>query len=116
MSERTDLVEQMYRAFNERDLSAMLSAMHPEVDWPNGWKGGRLNGRDAVRHYWQEQWSEVDSKVTALALREAGGRVEVAVRQWGHDHEGKLLFDEQVRHIYEFEDDLIGRMTIEAPE
>ena len=30
----------------------MLAAMHPAVDWPNGWEGGRVAGREEVRSYW----------------------------------------------------------------
>jgi hypothetical protein len=27
--------------------------MHPEVDWPNAWEGGRVVGHAAVRDYWR---------------------------------------------------------------
>ena len=35
--------------------------MTPDVDWANGWEGGRVVGRDAVRDYWQRQWAAIDS-------------------------------------------------------
>jgi hypothetical protein len=44
-----ELLTALYDAFNARDLDAALAAMHPEVDWPNGWEGGRVFGRDDGR-------------------------------------------------------------------
>ena len=44
-AERADSVRALYQSFNERDLDAVLAAMAPDVDWPNGWEGGRLLGR-----------------------------------------------------------------------
>ena len=57
----------LYAAFNSRDTDTLLGQMHPDVDWPNGWEGGRVHGREAVREYWTRQWDEVDSRVTPTA-------------------------------------------------
>jgi hypothetical protein len=38
-----------YVAFNARDIDAVLAQMTADVDWPNAWEGGRVQGRDAVR-------------------------------------------------------------------
>ena len=53
----------MYAAFNERDIDGVLDAMTPDVDWPNGWEGGRVLGREAVRDYWSRQWAQIDPRV-----------------------------------------------------
>jgi ketosteroid isomerase-like protein len=45
----------LYSAFNARDVDACLAAMAPDVDWANGWEGGRVIGRAAVRDYWERQ-------------------------------------------------------------
>ena len=37
-------------AFNARDLDAAIALMHPEVDWPNAWEGGRVSGYPNVRY------------------------------------------------------------------
>jgi hypothetical protein len=42
-----DLLLTIYAAFNRRDIDAVLTALHPEVDWPNGMEGGRVYGREA---------------------------------------------------------------------
>ena len=39
----------IYRAFNDRDADWLLEQMTEDVDWPNGWEGGRVLGRAAVR-------------------------------------------------------------------
>lgn len=106
----------MYAAFNARDLDELLAAMGDDVDWPNAWEGGRLRGRDAVRDYWLRQWSEIDPRVEPLDVAMLpDGRVVVTVRQVVHSHTGELLSDGRVSHVYELEDGLIARMTVEEP-
>ena len=52
MISKSSLVERVYEAFNARDIDTVLGALHPDVDWPNGWESGRIVGRDGVRDYW----------------------------------------------------------------
>jgi hypothetical protein len=37
--------------------------MTDDIDWPNGWEGGRVSGKDAVRAYWTRQWAEIDPHI-----------------------------------------------------
>jgi ketosteroid isomerase-like protein len=104
-----------YQAFNERDVAAVLEAMHPDVDWPNAWEGGRVVGRDAVREYWTRQFREISSKVEPDSFtEEPDGTVTVLVHQVVHDAKsGELLSDSSVRHRYWFtEDGLVARMEV----
>jgi ketosteroid isomerase-like protein len=104
----------LYAAFNERDVDTALAGMTPDVDWANGWEGGRVVGREAVRDYWRRQWAEIDSSAEPTAIEErADGRVEVTVRLVARDKDGKVLNDSTGRHIYDFRGDLVERMTIE---
>jgi ketosteroid isomerase-like protein len=104
----------LYEAFNTRDVDACLAAMTPDVDWANGWEGGRVVGRDAVRSYWERQWAEIDSTAEPSGVTERpDGTIEVAVHLVARDKDGKLLHDAEGRHVYEFRGDLIARMTIE---
>ena len=104
----------LYEAFNARDIDTCLAAMTPDVDWANGWEGGRVAGREAVRAYWQRQWAEIDSTAEPTAVTERpDGTVEVAVHLLARDKHGRVLNDGQSRHVYEFRGDLIERMTIE---
>lgn len=104
----------LYEAFNTRDVDVCLAAMTPDVDWANGWEGGRVVGRDAVRDYWQRQWAAIDSTAEPTAVSERpDGTTEVAVHLVGRDGAGQVLFDEHGLHVYEFEGALVRRMTIE---
>jgi ketosteroid isomerase-like protein len=83
---RQELLRSLYNAFNARDVDTCVAAMTPDVDWANGWEGGRVVGRDAVRDYWQRQWAEIDSTADPTAITERpDGTIEVAVRG-AHDH------------------------------
>jgi len=83
------------------------------VDWPNGFEGGRVHGRAAVREYWRRQWELIDPRVEPRGFStEADGRVAVDVRQVVHDRSGVLLKDEMVRHVYWIDGGLVRSMEI----
>lgn len=104
----------LYVAFNARDIDAVASAMTPDVDWPNGWEGGRVVGRDAVRDYWLRQWAGIHPTVEPTGISErSDGSIEVRVHQVVRDLSGALMSDREVRHIYTFGGDLVERMDIE---
>jgi hypothetical protein len=42
--------------------------MHPDIDWPNAWEGGRVVGREAVAAYWTRQFESISSKVEPEGL------------------------------------------------
>jgi ketosteroid isomerase-like protein len=108
-----------YRAFNSRDLEAAIALMHPEVDWPNAWEGGRLMGREAVRDYWTRQFAAISSQVEPEGFaEEPDGSVTVDVHAVVHDaRSGELVSDSRVRHRYRLEDGLIVRMDVlESPD
>ena len=107
-----------YRAFNARDIEAAVQLMHPEVDWPNAWEGGRVVGRTAVRDYWIRQFAAISSKVEPEGFtEEPDGSTTVDVHQVVHDaRTEELLSDSRVRHRYRLEDGLVVRMDVlEAP-
>jgi hypothetical protein len=107
------LLQQLYTAFNARDIDSVLSALHPDVDWPNGWEGGRVHGHDAVREYWTRQWAVLDPNVTPIAFTtDADGRTVVEVHAVIRDRDAQLLADHKVQHIYTFEAGLIRHMEI----
>jgi ketosteroid isomerase-like protein len=111
---RQELLRSVYNAFNARDVETCLAAMTPDVDWANGWEGGHVVGRDAVRDYWQRQWAEIDSSADPTAISERpDGSIEVAVHLVARDRDGKLLSEGDGLHVYEFRGDLVERMTIE---
>jgi hypothetical protein len=113
MKATEELIRAVYKAFNARDIDAVLQHMHSDVDWPNGMEGGRVHGHSGVREYWQRQWKIVDPHVEPLhiAANEAGLHV-VDVHQVVRDLTGKVLLERPVQHIYSMENALIRRMDI----
>jgi ketosteroid isomerase-like protein len=119
MSEPEETLRAAYRAFNARDIEAATELMHPEVDWPNAWEGGRVVGRSAVRDYWTRQFASISGKVEPEGFTsEPDGSITVDVHQVVHDaRSGALVSDSHVRHRYRIEDGLIVRMDVlDAPE
>ena len=117
LEDTTQRIHKTYEAFNNRDIDATLQLLHPEVQWPNGWEGGWVNGHDEVRKYWTRQWQEIDPKVTPVAITpEEDGRVKVRVHQVVKDKEGTVLTDVFVNHIYTFQNGLVQKMEIKPAE
>jgi ketosteroid isomerase-like protein len=108
-----ELLQAVYAAFNRRDIETVLAEMHPEVDWPNGMEGGRVLGKSAVRDYWKRQFESLNPQVEPQGFSaEADGRIAVAVHQVVHDHDGKLLVDQAIQHVYDIRDGQIRSMEI----
>jgi ketosteroid isomerase-like protein len=114
MPEHEALLRSAYDAFNVRDIEAATELMHPEVDWPNAWEGGRVIGKTAVRDYWNRQFAVISSKVEPEGFtEESDGSITVAVHQVVHDAKsGELLTDSRVRHRYRLEGGLVKRMDV----
>jgi ketosteroid isomerase-like protein len=108
-------IRAFYAAFNERAIDTVLQAMTADVDWPNGWEGGRIAGREAVRQYWLRQWQAIDGRVEPVKITLGeDGRWTVLVHQVVRAPDGALLADEHVNHVYAFRDDLVHRMDVES--
>jgi hypothetical protein len=113
MQTNQEILETAYRAFNARDLESALACMHPDVDWPNGMEGGRVQGHSGVRAYWTRQWKQIDSHVEPRSFTTApDGRVIVDVHQVVRDLDGNLLADQMVQHVYDIQDELVLSMEI----
>ncbi len=110
---RTEVLEEMYDAFNAHDADTALAHLAPGVDWPNASTGGRMHGRDAVRQYWLAQWREFDPVVKPMRIEfAADGTAHVRVDQLVRDLSGKILENRQVGHVYTFDGAFITRMAI----
>jgi ketosteroid isomerase-like protein len=109
-----EVLRAAYRAFNARDIDSAVALMHPQVDWPNAWEGGRVTGRAAVREYWNRQFAAISSNVEPEGFtHEPDGAITVDVHQVVHDaHSGALVSDSHVRHRYRFDEGLVIRMDV----
>lgn len=92
--------------------------MHPEVDWPNAWEGGRVRGREAVAAYWARQFEQISSRVEPLGFtREEDGAIAVDVHQVVHDADsGEVVSDSRVVHRWWFEKGQVVRMDVVETE
>jgi len=118
VSSDEDILRAAYAAFNARDVEAAIALMHPEVDWPNAWEGGRVVGRDAVADYWTRQFEQISSTVEPERFnRESDGSITVTVHQVVRDTEtGELQADTHVLHRYWLERGMVVRMNlVESP-
>ena len=103
----------LYEAFNRRDIDEVIAALAPDVDWPNAWEGGRVVGHDAVRAYWERQFSQIDGRVYPVGFSVGeDGRISVQVHQVVRGLDGSLIADRTVTHVYTFRDTLVERMDV----
>ena len=110
------LLRRAYAAFNARDVEAVIALMHPDVDWPNAWEGGRVHGQAAVRDYWARQFEVIDGRVEPVGFALGpDGRVVVHVHQVVRDRDGALLSDGHVQHVYRLRNGLVEHMEVREP-
>jgi hypothetical protein len=109
-----DVLRAAYEAFNARDVAAAIELMHPDVDWPNAWEGGRVVGREAVAGYWTRQFGSISSTVEPKHFdRELDGAITVTVHQVVRDAKtDDVQADTSVLHRYRLQDGLIVRMDV----
>lgn len=110
-----EILRAAYADFNARNIDAVISRMHPQVDWANGMEGGHVHGKDEVHAYWTRQFTTLDPRVDPVNIEPGqNGSWVVEVHQVVHDRKGNLLLDATVYHTYQFRDGLIARMDISA--
>ena len=108
------MLRQLYQDFNARHIDAVLAHLHTDVAWPNGWEGGYVSGHDEVRAYWLRQWEQIVPTVEPLSFEtRPDGRIAIKVHQVIKEHDGNLVGDEQLNHVYTFENGKVRTMAIE---
>lgn len=113
MSDNQQFLQNLYDAFNKREIETIISKMHSDVKWANGLEGGFVHGRDAVREYWTNQFKAIQPELETLKFEtDESGRNVVTVHQIVKDLQGNMLADETVRQIFTIEDNLISLYEI----
>lgn len=108
MNTNKDFLQNLYDAFNRRDIEPIISKMHPQVKWANGLEGGFVHGRDAVREYWTNQFKQIQPELEALKFdTDEQNRNVVTVHQIVKDLDDNILADMEVSQIFTIEDGLI---------
>jgi hypothetical protein len=106
-------LQNLYDAFNKREIETIIALMRPDVKWANGLEGGFVYGRDAVRAYWTDQFKDIQPELETLKFEtDENGRHIVTVHQIVKDLQGNVLADTTVHQIFTIEDGLISRYEI----
>jgi SnoaL-like domain len=117
MSSNQQFLQNLYNAFNKREIETIISVMHPDVKWANGLEGGFVYGRDAVREYWTNQFKGIQAELETLKFEtDENNRNIVTVHQIIKDLQGNLLADATVQQIFTIEDGLISLYEIGETE
>lgn len=117
MPDNRTLINQVYAAFNQRDVDAVFAHMSDSVSWPKASEGGRVTGKEEIRAYWTRQWQEFDPQVDPIEIVDrAAGKTGVRVHQVVRSLSGELLADGEVLHIYTIANGLIERMDLAETE
>lgn len=108
-----EVLRAAYAAFNSRNIDAALALMTADVAWPRAFKGGFVEGHEAIRAYWTEQWSEINPQVEPVSFStEKSGSILVVVHQVVRDLAGALLADVHVDHRFTLEHGQIRKMEV----
>lgn len=117
MSPNQQFLQNLYDAFNRREIEIIISLMRPDVKWANGLEGGFVYGRDAVREYWTNQFKLIQPELETLNFEtDEKNRDIVTVHQIIRDLQGNLLADATVRQIFTIENGLISLYEIGGTE
>lgn len=100
-------LQNLYDAFNKREIEKIISMMAKDVKWANGMEGGYVDGRDNVREYWRRQFKVIEGELTPLKFEIEENSATVKLRQIVRDLQGNVLDDKTVEHIFTFENGLI---------
>ena len=113
MSANQRFLQNLYDAFNKREIETIISSMRPDVKWANGLEGGFVYGRDAVREYWINQFKTIQPELETLKFEtDENDRHIVTVHQIVKDLQGNVLADATVHQIFTIEDGLISLYEI----
>jgi len=109
MNSNEEFLQNLYDAFNKREIETIISLMRSDVKWANGLEGGFVYGRDAVREYWTNQFKDIQPELETKKFEtDENNRNVVTVHQIIRDLQGNLLADATVQQVFTIEDGLIS--------
>ena len=117
MSSNQQFLQDLYDAFNRREIETIISSMRPDVKWANGLDGGFVYGREEVREYWTEQFKSIQPELETLRFEtDKDDRDVVTVHQIVKDLQGNVLAETTIYQIFTIEDGLISLYEIGGTE
>jgi hypothetical protein len=61
-------LQNLYDAFNKREIETVLSMMDENGKWANGMECGFVYGRENVREYWRKQFELINPQLDTSAF------------------------------------------------
>ena len=118
MSEdRLATVRAAYESFNRQDLDGALGFLADDVEWPDVITGSLLEGKEAVRAYFERVFAVVSMRITLGDLIPIGDAVLATTYQQFYDLDGSVLgTPRMVVNRYTFEGDHATRMEVTSRE
>ena len=112
MNNRTkEIVLAAYDAYNARDADGILQFVSDDVDWPNG--NDRLHGREELRRYWINQWTETRTHDEPTDVTELpDGRIRVRLDQVVQSLDGIEISRGSFEYFFTLRRDAITRLDI----
>jgi hypothetical protein len=112
-AEKVAALERAYRLFNDRRIDDLLAMMIDDVRWPDVAHGIVLEGKAAIRQYWEAQFAVAAPQVVPTEFVEVDDDLVAVIDQRIFDLLGNLLVEPAiVFHRYSFTTCLISRMTV----
>jgi uncharacterized protein len=107
MSDRTQVVRELYAAFEQRDVGAVLRGFDGDIEvfqtevlpW-----GGTYRGTMGAASFFQKLAAAVDATVTAEDFFEAGNTVIATARTRGRVRSNDVRFDLRSVHVWTIRD------------
>lgn len=113
MDEHEDLLRKSYDAYNTRDLSTLVLALAPDVEWPDRLEGVTLHGVEAVSAYWERQWEAMNPVVEFMHFEwDRNGNGVATLLEIIRGPNGAIISKGPVRHVYQFENGLVKSMQV----
>jgi len=112
MQRDVEKVEEVYRAFGNRDLQSVTMLMSndveirqsPELPW-----GGSYRGHDGVKTFLAKLSEHLENRLTIEGVIDAGEQVVVSGRTSGKARSTGLEFDIPFAHVWTVQEGLITR-------
>jgi hypothetical protein len=112
-AEKVASLERAYRLFNEGKIDDLLAMMIDDVRWPDVAHGIVLEGKAAIRQYWEAQFAVAAPHVVPTGFLEVDDDLVAIIDQRIFDLFGNLLLEPGViYHRYSFNGGLISQMTV----
>ncbi len=112
-AEKIASLERAYQLFNERRIDDLLAIMVDDVRWPDVAHGTEIEGKAAIRRYWEAQFAVAAPYVVPTAFTEVEEDLVAVIDQRIVDLMGNLLMEPVVVfHRYSFKTGLISRMRV----